>query len=290
MSKISIKKDFKNGDTLYDVDLNNNFSVIEAGVNANEENLDNVIKDAELRLQKELEDITADRGWDWNGGNRVTFFKGSATEVEAQPIKDGQLLYNTETGETALDDTGSRIVTGSGNVVVVSEEEPTNIATKEWIKPSKMVSPQASFVVDTMNGQSTTQSPSVHAVKDYIDNENFQTKGTLLWTNPNPTSSFSAQTITLSDSISNYDFYEVIYSEYAGNDPYGSSGRIPTSQLTNIGQVANMFVRRGVTALSGTSMTFGDGQQCTAFNGSWTSQNQRIVPVYVIGYKTGMFD
>lgn len=174
MSKISIKKDFKNGDTLYDVDLNNNFSVIEAGVNANEENLDNVIKDAELRLQKELEDITADRGWDWNGGNRVTFFKGSATEVEEQPIKDGQLLYNTETGETALDDTGSRIVTGSGNVVVVSEEEPTNIATKEWIKPSKMVSPSASFVVDTMDGQSTTQSPSVHAVKNYVDEKNIE--------------------------------------------------------------------------------------------------------------------
>ena len=135
MSKISIKKDFKNGDTLYDVDLNNNFSVIEAGVNANEENLDNVIKDAELRLQKELEDITADRGWDWNGGNRVTFFKGSATEVEAQPIKDGQLLYNTETGETALDDNGERINTGSGNVVVVSDTQPTNEATKDWIKP-----------------------------------------------------------------------------------------------------------------------------------------------------------
>lgn len=138
MSKISIKKDFKNGDTLYDVDLNNNFSVIEAGVNANEENLDNVIKDAELRLQKELENITADRGWDWNGGNRVTFFKGSATEVEEQPIKDGQLLYNTETGETALDDNGERINTGSGNVVVVSDTQPTNEATKDWIKPVKI--------------------------------------------------------------------------------------------------------------------------------------------------------
>ena len=113
--------------------------------------------------------------------------------------------------------------------------------------------------------------------------------GTILWTNPNPTSAFSGQTITLSDSISNYDFYEVIYSEYAGNDPYGSSGKILTSHITNIGQVANLFVRRSVTALSGTSMTFGDGQQCASFNGSWTSQNSRIVPVYVIGYKTGVF-
>lgn len=135
MSKISIKTDFADGEKLFAQQLNNNFLVIQAGINANEENLQAVIDQAIIELDNELEEITADRGWDWNGGDRVTFFKGTTSQVNAQEIKNGQMLYNTETGETALDDNGNRIVTGSGNVVTVSNNAPTNPATKEWIKP-----------------------------------------------------------------------------------------------------------------------------------------------------------
>ena len=135
MSKISIKTDFKNGEKLFDTDLNNNFKVIQAGINANEENLQEVIDEAIVRLDAELEAITADRGWDWNGGDRVTFYKGNTSEVDSREIVNGQMLYNTDTGETALDDNGNRIVTGSGNVVAISSTQPTNEATKDWIKP-----------------------------------------------------------------------------------------------------------------------------------------------------------
>lgn len=135
MSKISIKTDFADGEKLFAQQLNNNFLVIQAGINANEENLQQVIDQAIIELDNELEEITADRGWDWNGGDRVTFFKGTTSQVNTQEIKNGQMLYNIETGETALDDNGNRIVTGSGNVVTVSNNAPTNPATKEWIKP-----------------------------------------------------------------------------------------------------------------------------------------------------------
>lgn len=135
MSKISIKTDFADGDKLFAQELNNNFSVIEAGINANEENLQEVIDQAIEELDEELEEITADRGWDWNGGDRVTFFKGNTSAISGKAITNGQLLYNTDTGETALDDDNTRIVTGSGNVISVSDSAPTNLATKEWIKP-----------------------------------------------------------------------------------------------------------------------------------------------------------
>lgn len=135
MSKISIKTDFADGEKLFAQQLNNNFLVIQAGINANEENLQQVIDQAIIELDRQLEEITANRGWDWNGGDRVTFFKGTTPQVNAQVIKNGQMLYNIETGETALDDNGNRIVTGSGNVVTVSNNAPTNPATKEWIKP-----------------------------------------------------------------------------------------------------------------------------------------------------------
>ena len=168
MSKISIKTDFTDGEKLFAQDLNNNFLVIQAGINANEEHLQEVIDKAIIELDKQLEEITADRGWDWNGGDRVTFYKGNAQAIEDREIINGQLLYNTDSGETALDDNNTRIVTGSGNVVSVSEEEPTNPSTKIWIKPSKMARYAASYVVDSMEGTDTDKAPSVNAVKEYV--------------------------------------------------------------------------------------------------------------------------
>lgn len=169
MSKISIKTDFADGEKLFAQQLNNNFLVIQAGINANEENLQQVIDQAVIELDRQLEEITANRGWDWNGGDRVTFFKGNTSQVNAQEIKNGQLLYNTDSGETALDDDGERIVTGSGNVVSISENEPTNPSTKIWIKPSKIVRYAASYVTNNMSGEDTDKAPSVKAVKDYVN-------------------------------------------------------------------------------------------------------------------------
>lgn len=153
MSKISIKTDFADGEKLFAQELNNNFLVIQAGINANEENLQEVIDQAIIELDAELEAITADRGWDWNGGDRVTFFKGTTSQVDTQEIKNGQMLYNTETGETALDDNNTRIVTGSGNVIAVSSTAPTNPATKEWIKPATIdgVATAEEYFRDTNN-------------------------------------------------------------------------------------------------------------------------------------------
>lgn len=172
MSKISIKKDFKDGEKLFASELNNNFGVIEAGVNANEANLEAIIEDAETRLQKELENITTDRGWDWGGSStdRVTFYKGDTAQVDSQAIKNGQMLYNTETGETALDDNGKRIVTGSGNVVYIGDEEPTNEATKIWIN-SDSIEAKGNQVTNSMEGNETNIAPSVNAVKEYINNK-----------------------------------------------------------------------------------------------------------------------
>ena len=140
MSKINLKTNFVDGDMLYSADLNNNFKVIQEGVNSTEVVLDEAIEASKGELRKELNDITADRGWDWAGSEeeRVTFFKGTELEVNAQAVKNGQLLYNTETGATALDHEGKRIVTGSGNVVEINEGTiPENIATKIWVNKRK---------------------------------------------------------------------------------------------------------------------------------------------------------
>ena len=168
MSKISIKKDFADGNILPASDLNNNFRVIEAGINANEENLEIIIEQAIVRLDAELEAITANRGWDWNGGDRVTFFKGTTAQVADQDVINGQLLYNTDTGETALDDDGERITTGSGNVVVIDDYEPENPATKLWVDGLEPLNDIGTEVVHSMSGNEMAMAPSVSSVKGYV--------------------------------------------------------------------------------------------------------------------------
>ena len=108
MSKISIKTDFKDGDKLFSADLNNNFRVIEAGVNANEANLQAVIDEAIVRLDAELLAITANRGWDWNTGERVIYYKGTAAQLLQREIINGQLLVNSETGAFYVDTNNER--------------------------------------------------------------------------------------------------------------------------------------------------------------------------------------
>ena len=46
---------------------------------------------------------------------------------------------------------------------------------------------------------------------------------TVLWTNSAPTSSFSAQTVTLSDVATNYDRLKIVYYLSDGNQPEGSA-------------------------------------------------------------------
>lgn len=173
MSKISIKTDFQDGTPLPAQDLNNNFGVIEAAFNHNEEYYEEILQQAISQLDTELEKITANRGWDWNGstlGQRVVFFKGTTEEIEAQPIINGQTLCNTVTGETAIDSDGKRINTGSGNVIAVQEDEPKNEATKLWIEDDFIGSP-ATEVVDSMEGEDINLAPSVRATKDYVDDK-----------------------------------------------------------------------------------------------------------------------
>lgn len=172
MANVELKKDFRDGQLLYGDDLNNNFQVIEAGINANEENLQGVIDQAQEDLRNELEEITGERGWDWNdnSGERVTFYKGDTNQVNEKPISNGQLLYDIITGETALDTSGKRVKTGAGNILAVSDEEPTNPGTKVWIKPNELQKVDSTEVIDSLEGNETNLAPSVRAVKEMKGN------------------------------------------------------------------------------------------------------------------------
>lgn len=139
MANVSLKKDFRDGDKLFAQQLNNNFSAIEEGLKG----------DNKIIWQEK--------------GTEVKFYKGNTPQVAERPIEDGQLLYNTDTGETALDDNGERIVTGSGNVVAVGGEQPENLATKLWIEQDSLAT-LGTEVVDSLEGNQTNKAPSVASV------------------------------------------------------------------------------------------------------------------------------
>lgn len=113
--------------------------------------------------------------------------------------------------------------------------------------------------------------------------------GQILWTNPNPTSSFSTQTITLSSD--NYDMYEVIYYSSITLASQMSTGRIKKGQTIYLQQtyydinLSQIRIRqRDISYGSGLSLNI----QNAKTNGN--TENTALIPMYVIGYKTGLFN
>lgn len=126
---------------------------------------------------------------------------------------------------------------------------------------------------------------------NYINN-NFESKSKLLWTNPNPTSAFNAQTVTLSSS--DYDVLEIFYFDFTDTLNIYSTKTLKGSpcnlmamfQYQNHGYAGS----RLVTYVSDTSYNFQTPLtiiESDAFGRHTASQ--WCVPLYIVGYKTGLF-
>ena len=108
--------------------------------------------------------------------------------------------------------------------------------------------------------------------------------GSILWTNSNPTSDFAPQDITLSSN--DYDILEWYF-----NGNVQSSTAIPCDSNRSIkgygarlnSIVSNNMTYREIARNSDTSFTVGAGYLGDEI------QNRRCVPLYVVGYKTGLF-
>lgn len=114
-------------------------------------------------------------------------------------------------------------------------------------------------------------------------------QGIILWTNPNPTSYFSGQNISLSSS--DYDILEVFYVTHVSNERNIQSIRLIKGfdgNLTVIPKAGGEFTRE-FNRVSDTSYTFSTGYTYTSYMGGKTATANVCVPLYVIGYNTGLF-
>lgn len=262
MANASLKKDFKDGDILFSQQLNNNFGAIEAAL---------------ATMNKIV--------WQDDPDDSVVTFRGTTEEVNAREIIDGQLLYDTTTGETYIDYGSQRISTGSGNAIYIGTGTPSNPSTQLWINPEESILPINTEVVNSMEGNEANKAPSVAAVKPYIDTA-VSFKGNLLWTNPDPAQAISQETnITLSSS--DYDILEVIYAQsttstglmYSIKFLKGGSTRMRISSTDG----SNMY--RGITYLTDTSYRI----DLPYSNNTTIAVSTISIPLYIIGYKTGLF-
>lgn len=107
----------------------------------------------------------------------------------------------------------------------------------------------------------------------------------LLWENPDPTTSFAEQDITLASG--DYEYYEVFYF-YDATAPKMQSvkscrgyGVLLSSALANNNGTANNY--RIVSYVSDTVLTVGTGYFGSA--GTMSNNNNKCVPVKIVGYK-----
>lgn len=126
---------------------------------------------------------------------------------------------------------------------------------------------------------------NLNEIKGVVNNNSVILQNTLgksLWENPNPTASFTGQTITLSESLENYNCYEIIFKQSKTNERYFSTGKIPVGHGTILNAYANNYRATG-TSVSGNTISFEDASA----NGS--TNNEYVIPIYVIGYKSGVY-
>lgn len=190
-------------------------------------------------------------------------------KVNFKRIEDSSLIDNYD-----IDD-GAFWVTGDGKTFIDYGNQRISIAGTP----------------DTEMSDISRNTVENKVIKEYVDT-NFIQKGKILWTNANPESNFDPQTITLSDS--NYDVLEVYYISSSGtNDDYVSSTKTPKGyniNLVSLGYNAStspMRVRR-INYVSDTRLSITEGK--SGVNSTSNLNNSVCIPIYIIGYKTGLFE
>lgn len=259
MANVNLKTDFKDGEKLFGQQLNNNFSVIKAALEA----MNKIV-------------------WQDDPDDSVTAFRGTTEEINQRDIIDGQLLYDTSTGETYIDVGSQRISTGSGNAIHIGSDTPTNPATQIWVDPNEPLQLIGTEVTNSMEGTESNKAPSVQAAKNYINS-----RAQILWANPNPTQEIS-ETTNISLASSDYDMIEIYYVQETNKQDLMYSIKILKGKSTRmrISTTDGANIYRGITYISDTSYRI----DLPYSDASLPNIYALAIPVYIIGYKTGMFN
>lgn len=141
------------------------------------------------------------------------------------------------------------------------------------IKKVSQTTPTQAQVVDGYS-TSTTDSYSCNYVNNNITNAK------ILWTNPSPTNDFATQTITLNSS--DYDLLMWIFKTGTSVVMVYNIKGYGAKTIDITGNTNTR--RRQIDYVSDISYTIGN-----AYGEDGNIRNGALIPLYVIGYKTGLF-
>ena len=132
-----------------------------------------------------------------------------------------------------------------------------------------------------VKNEHSTTAGDVYDVR-YINTFNTVT----LWVNSSPTNDFAGQQVSLDDDVSNYKYYEIIFKRSKNSSNYESTGEVDIEHLTTLQMVSNYIYLRGVSAVSGRNLTFGNAYYYATYgNSAETTSNDMVIPYKIIGHR-----
>lgn len=235
--------------------------------------------------------------------------------VTFTPNNDGTITLNgTATGSRWVDLSNMEISSNSFNLGAVTNTTKS-LTNNNYTLSAKLTNGQVNVSFNSTNkmtscylyenttynnailqiqfekGPATTYEQYIEASIN-VDEELLYQKPVVLWTNPNPTSSFASQIITLGESIKNYKYYEILYKTYKDENIGYNTGKIPVEWTTNLYEVTN--ASDGGTRNRIRAMTINNSMQigftsCSLINTKGDAytfpDNDRLIPYKILGYK-----
>ena len=144
---------------------------------------------------------------------------------------------------------------------------------------------------DLLDLETTYKSNIVGAINEVQE----KATGTILWTNSNYKTAMASQTITNVD-LSDYDFIEVNFMYAYNNLVTGTTGKIPiidesTTKFELIGYFnLRIWSRQVQIEKNNNIIKFLDAARLTDYGSSIMTNNDAIIPIRIIGYKTNLFN
>ncbi len=109
--------------------------------------------------------------------------------------------------------------------------------------------------------------------------------GHIVWTNPDSTSDFTAQTIILSKSLNNYSCAEIVYKGVNNTISIKTTGKLPIIEglAPYLEYTSDYAYRRQITEFSGATITFADAMYFSSPSVSHV-ENNICIPYQIILY------
>ena len=194
-------------------------------------------------------------------------------------IQDAGVYYWYSTIPTNAPFTGATIL------------EVLNISAYRVQRATQIGTPQIAIRCMYYNGENVTGWRTVVNSTE-LDTFISDLQGKVLWTISTSALSteFAAQTITLNETINNYNYYEIEYALSSDTSDFRSTrfktGKIPKSGFARMVYSGQRNYYRTTSVPNGTSLTINNSSYFSTYNSSETKvENSYLIPVCVIAYK-----